>query len=99
MAAVRIIRLRRATLATLPDPSEARGTDAAIGMIVVQLLANVIHPLAVLIVTIAGGRLFGALGLIFAALTSAATRVAGELSRSRAAASPPQPDPGAAAAT
>ena len=54
------------------------GTDAAIGMIVVQLLANSIlqqlvqplamgaalgiHPLAVLIVTIAGGALFGAIG-------------------------------------
>jgi putative heme transporter len=92
------------------------GTDAAIGMIVIQLLANGIlqqmvqpiaygaalgiHPLAVLIVTIAGGSLFGAVGLILAApLTSAATRVAGDLSRSRAAASPPQPDPGAAAAT
>ena len=58
------------------------GTDAAIGMIVVQLLANGsssssssrspmgaalgIHPLAVLVVTIAGGALFGAVGLILA---------------------------------
>jgi putative heme transporter len=74
------------------------GTDAALGMIVVQLLANGllqqlvqpiaygaalgIHPLAVLIVTIAGGALFGAVGLILAApLTSAATRIAGDLSR------------------
>ncbi|HEX7289719.1 MAG TPA: AI-2E family transporter, partial [Conexibacter sp.] len=74
------------------------GTDAAIGMIVVQLLANGvlqqlvqpiaygaalgIHPLAVLIVTIAGGALFGAVGLILAApLTSAATRIAGDLAR------------------
>ena len=54
------------------------GTDAAIGMAVVQLLANGllqqivqlamgaalgIHPLAVLIVTIAGGALFGTAGL------------------------------------
>ena len=55
------------------------GTDAAAGMIVVQLLANSvlqqlvqplamgaalgIHPLAVLIVTIAGGALFGTVGL------------------------------------
>ena len=63
-------------------------------MIVVQLLANSIlqqlvqpfamgaalgiHPLAVLIVTIAGGALFGAVGLILAApLTSAATRISG----------------------
>ena len=59
------------------------GTDAAVGMIILQLLANGIlqqlvqpiaygtalgiHPLAVLIVTIAGGALFGAIGLILAA--------------------------------
>jgi putative heme transporter len=72
------------------------GTDAAIGMIVIQLLANGllqqlvqpiamgaalgIHPLAVLIVTIAGGALFGAVGLILAApLTSAITRIAADL--------------------
>jgi putative heme transporter len=76
------------------------GTDAAIGMIVVQLLANGvlqqlvqpiamgaalgIHPLAVLVVTIAGGALFGAVGLILAApLTAAATRIAGDLASSR----------------
>jgi putative heme transporter len=74
------------------------GTDAAAGMIVVQLLANGIlqqlvqpiamgaalgiHPLAVLIVTIAGGALFGAVGLILAApLTAAVTRIAADLSR------------------
>jgi predicted PurR-regulated permease PerM len=78
------------------------GTDAAAGMIVVQLLANGIlqqmvqpiamgaalgiHPLAVLIVTIAGGALFGAVGLILAApLTSAVTRIAEDLSRARPA--------------
>jgi predicted PurR-regulated permease PerM len=95
------------------------GTDAAVGMIVVQLLANSvlqqmvqplamgaalgIHPLAVLIVTIAGGALFGAVGLILSApLTSAATRIAGDLSRARAEdeadepRSPPDdPSPGA----
>jgi predicted PurR-regulated permease PerM len=77
------------------------GTDAAIGMIVVQLLANGllqqivqpiaygaalgIHPLAVLIVTIAGGSLFGAAGLILAApLTSAAVRISADLARARA---------------
>lgn len=92
------------------------GTDAAIGMIVIQLLANGIlqqivqpiaygaalgiHPLAVLIVTIAGGSLFGAVGLILAApLTSAATRIAADLARSRAPASAPEPEPGAAAGT
>jgi predicted PurR-regulated permease PerM len=77
------------------------GTDAAVGMIVVQLLANSvlqqlvqpiamgaalgIHPLAVLIVTIAGGSLFGAVGLILAApLTSAVTRISADLSRASA---------------
>jgi putative heme transporter len=85
------------------------GTDAAAGMIVVELLANSvlqqlvqpfamgaalgIHPLAVLIVTIAGGALFGAVGLILAApLTSAATRISADLARARAAkAAAPEP--------
>ena len=74
-------------------------------MIVVQLLANGvlqqmlqpiaygaalgIHPLAVLIVTIAGGCLFGAVGLVVAApLTSAATRIAHDLEGVRAAGEP-----------
>ena len=78
------------------------GTDAAIGMIVVQFLANGalqqliqpfamgaalgIHPLAVLIVTIAGGALFGTLGLIVAApLVSAVVRISADLARARAA--------------
>jgi putative heme transporter len=81
------------------------GADAALGMIVVQLLANGllqqlvqpiaygaalgIHPLAVLVVTIAGGALFGAVGLILAApLTSAATHITADLSRAR-----PAPEP------
>ena len=77
------------------------GTDAAVAMIVIQLLANGllqqlvqpiaygaalgIHPLAVLVVTIAGGSLFGAVGLILAApLTSAATKISADLARARA---------------
>jgi predicted PurR-regulated permease PerM len=77
------------------------GTDAAIGMAVIQLLANGllqqlvqpiaygaalgIHPLAVLVVTIAGGALFGAVGLILAApLTSAVTKISVDLARARA---------------
>jgi putative heme transporter len=77
------------------------GTDAAAGMAVVQLLANGIlqqlvqpiaygaalgiHPLAVLVVTIAGGSLFGAVGLILSApLTAAATKISADLSRARA---------------
>ncbi len=76
------------------------GTDAAIGMLIVQVLANSvlqqlvqplamgaalgIHPLAVLIVTIAGGALFGSVGLILAApLTAAATRISADLARAR----------------
>lgn len=89
------------------------GTDAALGMIVVQLLANGIlqqmvqpiaygaalgiHPLAVLIVTIGGGALFGAVGLILAApLTSAATRIAADLARNAAPPEPAPPPPGPA---
>jgi predicted PurR-regulated permease PerM len=92
------------------------GTDAAIAMAILQLLANGllqqlvqpiaygaalgIHPLAVLIVTIAGGALFGAAGLILAApVVSAITRISADLARARApddeadAARPPDPLP------
>ena len=49
-----------------------------------------IHPLAVLIVTIAGGSLFGMIGLVLAApLTSAATHIATDLARARADAAAP----------
>ncbi|WP_259312676.1 AI-2E family transporter [Capillimicrobium parvum] len=78
----------------------AKGPDAAIAMIVVQLLANGvlqqlvqpfaygaalgIHPLAVLVVTLGGGALFGAAGLILAApVTAAVTRITADLSRRR----------------
>jgi predicted PurR-regulated permease PerM len=77
------------------------GTDAAAGMAVLQLFANGIlqqfvqpfamgtalglHPLAVLVVTIAGGALFGTVGLILAApLTSAVVRISADLGRARA---------------
>jgi predicted PurR-regulated permease PerM len=92
------------------------GPEAAGGMIVVQLLANGIlqqlvqpfamgaalgiHPLAVLIVTIAGGALFGGIGLILAApMTSAVVRISADLARARAeeSAGSPPPDPEAAA--
>jgi predicted PurR-regulated permease PerM len=91
------------------------GSDAAAGMVVIELLANGllqqlvqpfamgaalgIHPLAVLVVTIAGGALFGSLGLILAApLTSAVTRISADLARARAeaaeaASAPPAPEP------
>jgi predicted PurR-regulated permease PerM len=88
------------------------GPEAAGGMIIVQLLANGIlqqlvqpfamgaalgiHPLAVLIVTIAGGALFGAAGLILAApLVSASVRISDDLARARHAeeqAENPNPD-------
>jgi predicted PurR-regulated permease PerM len=77
------------------------GTDAALAMAVVVLLANGalqqliqpfaygaalgIHPLAVLVVTIGGGAVFGTIGLILAApLLSAATRISADLARARA---------------
>lgn len=77
------------------------GPDAALWMIVLQLLANGmlqqlvqpfamgaalgIHPLAVLILTIAGGALFGAIGLILAAPVAAAgVRIAADIARARA---------------
>jgi predicted PurR-regulated permease PerM len=79
----------------------AKGSTAAIIMIVIVLLANGalqqmiqpiafgatlgIHPLAVLIVTISGGALFGTIGLVLAApITSAAVHVSSDLARARA---------------
>jgi putative heme transporter len=76
------------------------GPEEAGGMIVIQLLSNGplqqlvqpvaygaalgIHPLAVLVVTIAGGALFGAVGLILAApITSAVVRISADLARAR----------------
>jgi putative heme transporter len=76
--------------------------EAAGGMVVIQLLSNGplqqivqpiaygaalgIHPLAVLVVTIAGGALFGAVGLILAApLTSALVRISADLARAETA--------------
>jgi putative heme transporter len=79
-----------------------KGSSTALAMAVITLLANGalqqliqpiafgaalgIHPLSVLIVTIAGGALFGTIGLIIAApLTSAAVKIAGDLGKARAA--------------
>ena len=78
------------------------GADAASGMVVIQILSNGplqqivqpvaygaalgLHPLAVLIVTIAGGALFGVVGLILAApVTSAIVRISGDMARASAA--------------
>ena len=54
-----------------------------------------IHPLAVLIITIAGGSLFGTIGLVLAApLTSAVVKISSDLANARAAAEPaPEPSP------
>jgi putative heme transporter len=77
------------------------GTETAVALAVVVLLANGalqqlvqpiaygatlgIHPLAVLIVTIAGGALFGTIGLVLAApLTAAAVKISVDLARARA---------------
>ena len=79
----------------------SQGSTTALIMAVVVLLANGIlqqmiqpiafgaalgiHPLAVLIVTIAGGSLFGMIGLVLAApLTSAAMHISTDLARARA---------------
>jgi putative heme transporter len=79
----------------------SEGSGTAITMAVIVLLANGIlqqliqpiaygaalgiHPLAVLIVTIAGGSLFGGIGLILAApLTSAVVKISSDLARVRA---------------
>jgi len=58
-----------------------------------------LHPLAVLIVTIAGGCLFGTIGLVLAApLVSAAVRISAELTASRSPAAPAEPGPAGAVA-
>jgi putative heme transporter len=79
------------------------GTGEAIAMGIVVLLANGalqqmvqpiafgaalgLHPLAVLIITIAGGALFGMIGLVLAApIASAIVGITRELARARAAA-------------
>jgi putative heme transporter len=95
----------------------SEGTGTAAIMLVIVLLANGLlqnilqpvafgatlnlNPLAVLIVTIAGGSLFGMTGLILAApLTSAAVHISRELAAARAAeadeapAAPPVPAAG-----
>jgi predicted PurR-regulated permease PerM len=86
----------------------SQGSTTALIMAVIVLLANGIlqqmiqpiafgaalgiHPLAVLIVTIAGGSLFGMIGLVLAApLTSAVTHIAADLAKTRATAEPPVP--------
>ncbi len=88
------------------------GPEEAAAMAVLQLLANGIlqqlvqpfaygaalgiHPLAVLVVTIGGGALFGAVGLVLAApLTSAIVKISADVARAREA--EVESPPGAAA--
>jgi putative heme transporter len=77
------------------------GPEAAGGMVAIQLLSNGplqqivqpvaygaalgLHPLAVLVLTIAGGALFGTVGLILSApIASAIVRISADLARARA---------------
>lgn len=94
----------------------AEGPETAAALALIVLLANGVlqqivqpiaygaalglHPLAVLIVTIAGGAMFGTIGLVLAApLVSAAVRISADISASRLAAEqeeegpPPAPPP------
>jgi predicted PurR-regulated permease PerM len=92
----------------------SQGTQTALIMLVIVILANGtlqnlfqplaygaaldLNPLAVLIVTIASGALFGMIGMIVAApLLSAAVKIAREIGRARAreqmAGEPPKIDP------
>lgn len=91
----------------------SEGSQTALIMLVIVLLANGmlqqvvqpiafgatldLNPLAVLIVTIAGGSLFGMVGMILAApLTSAAVHLSREVARARAPAAPTAPAAAAA---
>jgi putative heme transporter len=93
----------------------SKGSSTALVMAIIVLLANGIlqqmiqpiaygaalgiHPLAVLIVTIAGGALFGGIGLILGApLTSAVVKISADVGKARAAearaeAAAPEPAP------
>jgi predicted PurR-regulated permease PerM len=87
----------------------AEGPETAMALAVIVLLANGVlqqmvqpiaygaalglHPLAVLIVTIAGGCLFGTIGLVLAApLVSAMVRISADVSAARLAAEREQED-------
>jgi putative heme transporter len=88
----------------------SQGTDTALIMLVIVILANgllqnlfqplaygaalQLNPLAVLIVTIGAGALFGMIGMVVAApLLSAGTHVAKEIARARAREALPPPAP------
>jgi putative heme transporter len=88
-----------------------QGPEAALAIAVIVLLANGVlqqlvqpiaygaalglHPLAVLIVTIAAGCLFGTIGLVLGApLVAAAVKISAELTASRLAAEQAEPERG-----
>ena len=93
----------------------AKGTATAVIMLIVVILANGLlqnlvqpfamgsaldlHPLAVLVLTIGAGCVFGMIGLILAApIASAAVHISADLARARASASVEAGDEAAAAA-
>jgi predicted PurR-regulated permease PerM len=93
----------------------AKGTATALIMLIVVILANGLlqnlvqpfamgsaldlHPLAVLVLTIGAGCIFGMIGLILAApIASAAVHISADLARARASASVEAGDEAAAAA-
>jgi putative heme transporter len=88
----------------------SNGPETALALAVIVLLANGalqqlvqpvaygaalgLHPLAVLIVTIAGGSLFGTIGLILAApLVAAVVKIAGDLEEARREEGKASPEP------
>jgi putative heme transporter len=92
----------------------AKGTTVAVIMLLVVILANGflqnlfqpfamgsaldLHPLAVLVITIAAGCIFGMIGLVLAApLASAAVHITRDLARARAAAEQAAEEPAAEA--
>lgn len=94
----------------------AKGTSVAIAMLVVVILANGLlqnlvqpfamgsaldlHPLAVLVITIGAGCIFGMIGLVLAApLASAIVHISRDLARARAAAEAKQLPAGSPAET
>ena len=105
------LRDRSGVVQVVLRPDEHPEVAAALAIAVIVLLANGVlqqlvqpiaygaalelHPLAVLIATIAGGCLFGTIGLILAApLVSAAVRISAELTAARSSAERVEAAPG-----
>ena len=87
----------------------SQGTGAAVAMLVVVLLANGtlqnvvqpiafgatldLNPLAVLVLTIGAGCLFGMIGMVVAPIASAAVHISRDLTAARAGARADAPPP------